>query len=131
MNMRKVMMISTVAICVAAICLFKLPATNANGDSKPVAKNVTFSKDVAPIFFKQCAECHREGEVAPFSTLSYKDVRPWAKSIKEKVISKEMPPWHADPKHGEWLNDRRLTQEQIDMIVAWVDGGAKEGDPKE
>ena len=114
----------------AAICLFALPATNANGDKKTAAKNVTFTKDVAPIFFKQCAECHREGEIAPFSVMSYKDVRPWAKSIREKVVSREMPPWHADPKHGDWLNDRRLTQQQIDTIIAWVDGGAQEGDPK-
>ncbi|MCI0388955.1 MAG: cytochrome c [Acidobacteria bacterium] len=129
--MRKVTMISVIAVSLAAICLFTLPATNANSDSKSAAKSVTFTKDVAPIFFKQCAECHREGEIAPFSALSYKDVRPWAKSIREKVVSREMPPWHADPKHGEWLNDRRLTQQQMDTIIAWVDGGAKEGDPKD
>ncbi|HKE03496.1 MAG TPA: cytochrome c, partial [Blastocatellia bacterium] len=104
--MRKVRMIPVIAVSMAAICLFALPATNANGDKKTAAKNVTFTKDVAPIFFKQCAECHREGEIAPFSVMSYKDVRPWAKSIREKVASREMPPWHADPSHGEWLNDR-------------------------
>src|SRR5262244_174451 len=131
MNMRKVRMIPVVTVSLAAICLFALPATNANSDKKPAAKNVTFTKDVAPIFFKQCAECHREGEIAPFSVLSYKDVRPWAKSIREKVASREMPPWHADPNHGEWLNDRRLTQAEISTIVGWVDGGAMEGDPKD
>ena len=129
--MRKVRMIPVIAVSMAAICLFALPATNANGDKKTAAKNVTFTKDVAPIFFKQCAECHREGEIAPFSVMSYKDVRPWAKSIREKVASREMPPWHADPNHGEWLNDRRLTQQQIDTIIAWVDGGALEGNPKD
>ncbi|HKQ77518.1 MAG TPA: DUF3471 domain-containing protein [Blastocatellia bacterium] len=129
--MRKVMMIPVVAISIAAICLFTLPATNANSDNKPSAKNITFTKDVAPIFFKQCVECHRAGEIAPFSALSYKDVRPWAKSIREKVVSREMPPWHADPKHGDWLNDRRLTEREIDTIIAWVDGGALEGNPKD
>ncbi len=124
-------MILELVVLFAAICLFALPATNANSDNKPSAKNVTFTKDVAPIFFKQCAECHREGEVAPFSVMSYKDVRPWAKSIREKVASREMPPWHADPDHGEWLNDRRLAQAEIDTIIAWVNGGAKEGDPKD
>lgn len=104
--------------------------SNAN-NVKPGAKNITFSKDVAPIFYKTCAECHRPGEIAPFSVLSYKDVRPWAKSIKEQVVSREMPPWHADPQHGEWHNDRRLTQAEIDTITAWVDGGAKEGNPKD
>lgn len=95
------------------------------------SKQITFSKDVAPIFHKNCAECHRPGESAPFSTLTYKDVRPWAKSIREKVARKIMPPWHADPHYGVWANDRRLTQAEIDTIIAWVDGGAKEGDPKE
>jgi hypothetical protein len=94
-------------------------------------KQVTFNKDVAPIFNKNCAECHRPGEGAPFSTLSYKDVRPWAKSIREKVARKTMPPWHADPHYGVWANDRRLTQAEIDTIVAWVDGGAREGNPKD
>ena len=98
--------------------------------AKIAAKNVTFTKDVAPIFNKACADCHRPGEAAPFSTLSYADARPWAKSIKEKVVKREMPPWHADPHVGQWSNDPRLTQKEIDTIVAWVDGGAKEGDPK-
>ncbi|HEY8460518.1 MAG TPA: thiol-disulfide isomerase [Blastocatellia bacterium] len=128
--MKKALMISTVVISVAAIYLFTSPTTSAGGD-KSAPKNVTFNKDVAPIFFKSCAECHRAGEAAPFSTLSYKDVRPWAKSIREKVTSREMPPWHADPNHGEWLNDRRLTEAEIATIVAWVDGGAKEGEPKD
>jgi hypothetical protein len=93
--------------------------------------NVTFTKDVAPIFYKNCTGCHRPGEIAPMSLLTYNDARPWAKSIREKVANREMPPWHADPKHGEWLNDRRISQEAIDTIVAWVNGGAKEGDPKD
>jgi len=92
---------------------------------------ISFSKDVAPVFFKNCAECHRAGEAAPFSLLTYKDARPWAKSIREKVIKREMPPWHADPHVGRFANDRRLTQAEIDTIVAWVDQGAKEGDPKD
>ena len=94
------------------------------------AEDVTFNKDVAPIFFKNCAECHRPGESAPFSALTYNDARPWAKSIREKVLSREMPPWHADPHTGEWSNDRRLSPEEIETIKAWVDQGAKEGDPK-
>jgi hypothetical protein len=93
--------------------------------------NVTFSKDVAPIFYKNCTGCHRPGEIAPMSLLTYKDARPWAKSIREKVSNREMPPWHADPKHGEWLNDRRISQEAINTILAWVNGGTKEGDPKD
>jgi hypothetical protein len=129
--MRKATIVSVIAISLATICLLSLPATNADSGDKSAPKDVTFTKDVAPIFFKNCAECHRAGEVAPFSVMGYKDARPWAKSIREKVASREMPPWHADPNHGEWLNDRRLTQAEISTIVAWVDGGAKEGDPKD
>jgi hypothetical protein len=88
----------------------------------------TFSKDVAPIVFNNCATCHRAGEVAPMTLTSYEDVRPWAKVIKNKVVSREMPPWGADPAHSlKMRNDRSLTQAQIDTIVAWADGGAPRG----
>lgn len=107
--------------------LLSQPTGRASGITN---RQITFSNDIAPIFYKNCAECHRPGEGAPFSVLSYKDVRPWAKSIKEKVTLKTMPPWHADPHFGEWANDRRLTQSEIDLIVSWVDAGAREGDPK-
>jgi mono/diheme cytochrome c family protein len=95
------------------------------------AAPLTFTKDVASIVFSNCAACHRPGEVAPMSLLSYKEVRPWARSIKEKVLSREMPPWGADPHYGEFSNDRRLSQKDIDTIAAWVDAGAPEGDPKD
>ena len=105
--------------------------TFSTSSANSVAKTPTFNKDVAPIFNAKCAECHRPGEAAPFSTLSYKDARPWAKSIREKVISKEMPPWHADAHFGQWKNDRRLSETEIKTIVAWIDGGAVEGNPKD
>jgi hypothetical protein len=103
-----------------------------SADGGPGAeKIVTFNKDVAPILFKSCADCHRPGEAAPMSLLSYKDARPWAKSIREKVITKQMPPWHADPHYGDFSNDRRLSSAEIETITAWVDSGAREGDPKD
>ena len=92
---------------------------------------ITFTKDVAPILYANCAECHRPGETAPMSFLTYKEVRPWAKSIREKVVNREMPPWFADPNHGEFLNDARLTAQQVETIRQWVDGGSREGDPKD
>ena len=95
------------------------------------AAAVTFNKDVAPILFAKCANCHRQNEMAPMSLTSYKEVRPWARSIREKVVSREMPPWYADPNHGEFRNDPRLTAEQIETIKNWVDNGVKEGDPKD
>lgn len=114
-----------------AVCLIALAYSTSSSANSGNKKEVTFTRDVAPIFFNNCTECHRPGEAAPMSLLSYKEARPWAKSIKEKVATKEMPPWHADPKHGEFSNDRRLTQAQIDTISAWVDQGAKEGNPKD
>jgi hypothetical protein len=124
----------SITIAAAAIFsagLFAAPALRSGSASSGApGKEITFSKDIAPIFHKNCAECHRPGEAAPFSTLTYKEVRPWARSIKEKVTKREMPPWHADPHVGTWSNDRRISQAEIDAIVAWVDQGAKEGDPK-
>jgi hypothetical protein len=92
---------------------------------------VTFSKNVAPIFYKNCTSCHRPAELAPMSLLTYKDARPWARSIKEKVVSREMPPWPADPHYGQFANDKRLSQQDVETIVAWVDQGAREGNAKD
>lgn len=101
-------------------------------DARDAAKDsVTFNKDVAPILFKNCVTCHRPGEIAPMSLMSYTEVRPWAKAIREKVVTRQMPPWHADGSYGQWENDRRLSQAHIDTITAWVDGGAKEGNAKD
>jgi hypothetical protein len=96
-----------------------------------VPPQVTFHKDVQAILQNRCQECHRPGEIAPFSLLSYKDARPWAKAIKEDILSKKMPPWFADPQYGHFVNDRSLSKQEIDTLVAWVDGGAKEGNPNE
>ena len=112
-----------------AIILFLPVFAFAAGKPAP-ATTLTFNKDVAPIFYDRCVNCHREGNVAPMSLLTYKDTRPWVKSIREKVAAKTMPPWTADPHFGKFLNDRQLTAQQIDTIVKWVDSGAKEGTEK-
>jgi len=91
--------------------------------------SVTFHKDVEPLLQARCQSCHRPGEAAPMSLLTYKEARPWAAAIKQAVLVKKMPPWFADPAHGSFANDRRLSKQEIDTLVAWVDGGAKEGDP--
>ena len=108
-------------------------AAAATASAQDARRPVTFAKDVAPIFQAKCQNCHRPGEVAPMSLLTYQDARPWARSIKEKVQSRMMPPWHIDPTVGiqSFRNDIRLTQEQIDTIVRWVDTGAQLGDPKD
>jgi len=92
---------------------------------------VTFNKQVLPVLQKRCQNCHRPGEAAPFSMLTYKDARPWAKAMKEAVLTKKMPPWFADPAYGHFSNDRRLQAEDVNTLVAWVDQGALEGDPKD
>src|SRR5262249_45735946 len=103
--------------------------------AKPAAVNatakVTFHKDVERILQAHCQSCHRSGEAAPMSLLTYKDARPWAKAIRAAVAQKKMPPWFADPNYGKFSNDWRLPQAQIDTLVAWADGGAVEGDPKD
>ena len=91
----------------------------------------TFTKDVAPILYKNCVACHRPGEIAPMSLLDYQSARPWAKAIRTAVLTRKMPPWFADPRYGEFANDARLTQQEIDTINAWVDGGAPQGDQRD
>jgi hypothetical protein len=95
------------------------------------AKPVTFYKDVLPILQNNCQTCHRPGEIAPMSFLTYKDTRPWAKAMKAAVVSRQMPPWFADPKYGHFANDRTLSDATIKTLVAWADGGAAEGDAKD
>src|SRR5215208_2049310 len=95
------------------------------------AATPTFAKDVAPILYKNCATCHRPGDIAPMSLLRYEEARPWAKSIREQVVTGQMPPWHATQSHGTFLNDRRLSNEEKDTMVRWVDGGAPQGNAKE
>ena len=124
--MRKATIVSVIAISLLRFAFLVCRRRTLAAAMESAPKNVPFTKTSRRSFSKSCAECHRAGEVAPFSVMSYKDARPWAKSIREKVASREMPPWHADPNHGEWLNDRRLTQAEISSIVAWVDGGALE-----
>jgi hypothetical protein len=92
---------------------------------------VTFSRDVLPILQKNCQSCHRPGQVAPMSLMSYRETRPWAKAIKAAVIARKMPPWFADSKYGHFTNDRSLKQSEIDTVAKWADTGAAEGDPKD
>jgi len=92
---------------------------------------VTFNKDVLPILQKNCQTCHRPGEIAPMSFLTYKDARPWARAMKTAVVNRQMPPWFADPAYGHFANDKRLSDADISVISAWADAGAAEGDEKD
>jgi hypothetical protein len=94
---------------------------------------VTFSKDIAPIFQAKCQACHQPNSIAPMSLISYQEARPWARSIKDRVARRQMPPWHIDPSVGvtKFKNDMSLSETQIETVVKWVDAGAPQGDPKD
>ncbi len=124
-------MIKTRLTCAAMLvftvmALTVIPAARTNAVATP-----TFSKDVAPILFKNCAGCHRPGDIAPMSLLSYETARPWARAIREQVAAGNMPPWHATQPHGTFSNDRRLSEKDKDTLIRWADGGAPKGDPKD
>jgi hypothetical protein len=92
---------------------------------------VTFAKDVAPILNANCVSCHQSGEIGPMPLTSYDEVRPWARAVRKAVADRVMPPWNADPQYGEFANDPRLSARDVATIVAWADGGAVLGDPKD
>ena len=121
-----------VQTCVATLwAVLAMSAPSLAADT--TARAVTFSKDVAPIFQEKCQQCHQPNSIAPMSLITFENARPWAKSIKQRVITRQMPPWHIDPSVGvhEFKNDMSLNDRQIDTIVRWVDAGAPQGDPKD
>jgi hypothetical protein len=122
-------MANRASLPVAIVVGLALAPAAAAGQEPPATP--TFNKDVAPLFFEHCTTCHRTGEVAPMSLLTYKDARPWARSIATQVSRGAMPPWHADPAIGHFANARRLTDAQKSTIVRWVETGAPEGDAKD
>lgn len=115
------MLISRIAV-VAAVVLAPVTAG---------AQTPTFAKDVAPIFYSKCVECHRPTMFAPMSLVKFDDARPWAKAIRTRVAARTMPPWGADADHGVFKNDPRLSDKEVATILAWVDGGAPKGDDKD
>ncbi|HVL67735.1 MAG TPA: hypothetical protein VM364_10765 [Vicinamibacterales bacterium] len=120
---------ATLAWC--AVVLVRGSAFEPQYASKPNAATPTFTKDVAPILYKNCIECHRPGQIAPMSFLTYEEARPWARSIRDEVLDGTMPPWHADAPHGTFLNERRLTDAEKDTLAKWANGGAPRGDDKD
>src|SRR5271166_6265090 len=123
-------------LAVGALAVFSgvsVAAPPANVAGSSANKPVTFAKDIAPIFQEKCEGCHRKDSMAPMSLVTYEETRPWAKSIRERVITHQMPPWHLDKTVGiqEFQNDRSLSDEQVATIVKWVDNGAPLGNPKD
>ena len=100
-------------------------------DEPNTAGAVTYAHDVAPIFNKHCVQCHRVGEIGPMPLAKFEDTKGWGDMIREVVSERRMPPWHADPKHGTFGNDARLSDEEIQTVLAWVDAGCPKGNPRE
>lgn len=111
-------------VAVAATVAGQQAATGTPDSADPV----TFNRDVAPILYKHCTACHRPGQSAPMSLLTYESARPWARSIQRQVTARTMPPWGADPAIGRFANDPSLAAEEVATINRWVDGGAPRGD---
>jgi hypothetical protein len=129
--MTKKFLVAGLLVAAAAMAPTSHITLNAAMAAETPNDHLTFNKDVLPILQKNCQTCHRPGQVAPMSLLTYQDARPWAKSIMLKVTTRQMPPWNADPRYGQFSNDTSLKQSDIDAIAAWVEQGAPEGDPKD
>lgn len=117
-----------------ALAVLGVPAgVAAQPASSDVGSEVTFTKDIVPIFQRSCQVCHRTGEMAPMSLVTYQEVRPWARAIKNRVVAREMPPWHIDQTIGiqKFKDDPSLTDQEIAMVAAWVDNGAPRGNPED
>ena len=115
--------------CCALCAIPALPAGQADQQASQSGPAPTYSKDVAPILYKNCTGCHRPNDIAPMSLLTYKDARPWAASVRQAVVQRVMPPWHADPHFGKFSNDPRLSEADIATISNWAKAGAPEGNP--
>src|SRR4030095_4565368 len=95
-----------------------------------ITTSVTWNREISRIFFDRCASCHNEKGTA-FSMMTYAEARPWAVAIKEEVLSRRMPPWGAVKGFGDFRNDQGWSQEQIELITSWVEGGVPEGNAKD
>src|SRR6202140_99568 len=105
-----------------AVFAWAIPAVAFAADGK-----VTFHRDVERVLQARCQGCHRPGEAAPMSLLTYSDARPWAKAIKQAVLPRKMPPWSADPQYGHFANERTMSAADINTLASWADNGASEG----
>lgn len=124
--MNKIRLVIAAGVAVMALAFGLIGTTRTTTAATP-----TFSKDVAPILFKNCASCHRPGDIAPMPLMTYAQTRPWAKAIREQVATGQMPPWHATQAHGTFANDRRLSDHEKETLLRWVDGGAPQGNAKD
>jgi hypothetical protein len=125
------MKLKTLPVAAAGLVTLAVGLVSADQASRQAtAANVpTFTTDVAPILFKNCTSCHRPGEIAPMSLLTYEDARPYARAILEEVEAGHMPPWHAEAPEGTFSNERRLSTAEKSTLMRWASGGAPRGNP--
>src|SRR5438445_10976678 len=116
---------------IAFLAMLCSAALETRGQSSRAKKEITYTKDVAPILNKNCVACHRPNDMAPMPLMTYDQVLPFARMIRESVLKRKMPPWHADSSVGEFMNDARLSDAEIATIVDWVKGGMKKGNAKD
>ena len=125
------MMLSKTCVAALAAAFISGGPAMAAQSSASAGDAPTFNRDVLPILQKHCQSCHRPGQIAPMSLLTYESARPWAKAMKSAVLERKMPPWFADPQYGHFTNDRSLKPAEIETIAKWADGGALRGDAKD
>ncbi len=129
-----VLMLALVSVSIMSAAPAATPQSQANALGAAATapgdlKAVTFTKDVQPIFQRACVQCHRPGSAAPMPLLTYEEARPWARSIKDRIVKRQMPPWHLDRSIGEYLDDPSLSDDEIATIARWVDAGSPRGNP--
>src|SRR6266508_835482 len=116
---------------IAALLVFPFSRLWHGDAHERITTRITFNKEIVRILARHCMGCHHTGGIAPMPLTTYTDARPWAKAIKEEVLERRMPPWRAVPGYGEFANDPRLSSRDLDLIVAWVEGGAPKGEDKD
>ena len=114
---------TAVAVTAAAVLLL----ARAGAAHDPLRATVTWNRDIAPLVHARCIRCHSPDGPGPMSLVTYKDARPWARAMREEVLARRMPKWHAARGYGQFANDRSLSPFEIALVVAWVDGGAVQG----
>ncbi|HKY05065.1 MAG TPA: cytochrome c [Blastocatellia bacterium] len=124
------MLLSAFYFSVVGLSLLGSSKPGSSNAHEPITTKVRFNKEVVRILDRNCNGCHNPASIAP-SLMTYEDARPWAKAIKEELLERRMPPWHAVKGYGEFSNRPSLTQHEIDVIVSWVEGGAPRGEDKD
>src|SRR5438309_1837175 len=133
-NIRRGGILTLAGIAGFSLFLLRGPEAASEETAKNAAKakeSVTYARQVSRIIQNKCQSCHHPGTAAPFSLLTYKDAVHWSETIRDVLVEKRMPPWHADPRFGSFSNDRRLSNDELDTLIAWLDAGTPMGDEKD